>query len=279
MNEKEVDRIMAYMTLARFERTKEGQGHEKIPLSNFSGALSLLDNSGIGIEENRPVSISGASLNDVRDINVDFSFIQPALIEVDADKGSMWQVMRYKALGLKEKRGWPLSHLPTMQADICYVRENGQYDTARTHFIKHNNTWKMYFPYNSENPLGSKDMDDKRTWDENIGVALGMLFCNEFYWTAEIGYQDNPSVKFHCTPEGSRELFRLRDVPEGKQRRTAIKHWVQTHSRIKSNYDESITIQKYLRGEMNFVWNGLKCIIRPSPSDLREYYRLHPKSA
>lgn len=273
MTEEQIDRIMAYMMLSDFRQCNQARGLKKLPLTHFSGATPILENTGIGLEDERIVSISNTNLHDVRDINVDFSILQEAN---KSDDNAMWNIIKYTLMSSKDKRGWPLSHLQTLRADVTFVQDNATYSTARTHFIKQNGVWQMYFPRQAPmSCLGGKEIDGT-SWDDRIGTALGLLYCNEFYWTAEIGYQYKPSVKFQCTPEGSKELFRLRDIPEGKQRRTAIKHWVGGHHRTAKGGNKNIQIEKYLRGETDFTWNGLRCTIRPSPSDLREYYNLHP---
>jgi hypothetical protein len=43
--------------------------------------------------------------------------------------------------------------------------------------------------------------------------------------------EDEPRARFVTDPFGVREVFRLRDVPPGKQRRAALLHWVRAHWR------------------------------------------------
>ena len=55
-----------------------------------------------------------------------------------------------------------------------------------------------------------------------------------------------------------KSLFALRDVPEGKQRRAALRHWVAKHLRRKpSNYEEMVEVRKHLRGKTDFSWMGM----------------------
>lgn len=56
-----------------------------------------------------------------------------------------------------------------------------------------------------------------------------------------------------------KELFSLRDIPEGYKRKAALKHWVASHLRRKpSKPDEQIEIKKYLRGKESFDWFGIR---------------------
>lgn len=54
-----------------------------------------------------------------------------------------------------------------------------------------------------------------------------------------------------------KDLFKLRDIPDGYKRRLALKHWVAKHMRRKpSNHDEITYVKKYLRGRKDFSWFG-----------------------
>lgn len=55
-----------------------------------------------------------------------------------------------------------------------------------------------------------------------------------------------------------KELFSLRDIPDGYKRRAALRHWVASHSRRKpAKPDELVEVKKYLRGKQDFKWLGL----------------------
>lgn len=56
-----------------------------------------------------------------------------------------------------------------------------------------------------------------------------------------------------------KELFSLRDIPDGYKRRAALRHWVAKHLRSKpTNPDEKVEVRKYLRGKESFDWFGIK---------------------
>lgn len=55
-----------------------------------------------------------------------------------------------------------------------------------------------------------------------------------------------------------KELFSLRDVPDGKKRRVMLRNWVAKHMRRKpSNPDEFVEVRKHLRGREDFKWFGM----------------------
>lgn len=56
-----------------------------------------------------------------------------------------------------------------------------------------------------------------------------------------------------------KELFSLRDIPDGYSRRLALLHWVSKHLRRKpTNREEKTEVRRHLRGRTNFDWLGIK---------------------
>lgn len=89
-------------------------------------------------------------------------------------------------------------------------------------------------------------------------------------WHVKIAYEDSPSIKFSCSPTGAAEVFRLRDIPNGKSRRAALRNWVSAHYRKPiDDRNALIEVRKHLRGQTKFSWSGLRCEIVPAAADLR----------
>lgn len=104
-----------------------------------------------------------------------------------------------------------------------------------------------------------------------IGVALGFSLAVRYEWTVWLGYADGPRIRFLSDPYGACEVFRLRDIPEGRQRRAALRHWVTQHWRKKRHDAEARSwIERHLRGTVDFTWNGLRCRIQPSEFEIEE---------
>jgi hypothetical protein len=106
-----------------------------------------------------------------------------------------------------------------------------------------------------------------------FGLHLQMHQFADHFWHVSLGYEGMPMLKLDTDPQGARAVFRLRDIPEGRQRRTALKHWVTEHWRsTPATNDKSIKVGEYLRGAEKFTWNGLRCIVTPSLADLHRAY-------
>lgn len=117
-------------------------------------------------------------------------------------------------------------------------------------------------------------------WTRIIQLHLGLQFTRRYYWSVELGYQGLPQIRFPTTGAGAREVFRLRDLPEGRDRRQALRHWVKGHWRQRPGGGDPALVRDYLRGQTDFVWHGLRCQLRPSRFDLErdETYRTLAKA-
>lgn len=105
-----------------------------------------------------------------------------------------------------------------------------------------------------------------------IRIVAGMQLHMEYCWTVDLRASDRPGPKIRIptTPVGARQLLALRDIPDGRARRTALRHWVQEHGRrLPGKPDEFTDVRSHLRGATPFAWDGLQGVVRPSPHDLR----------
>lgn len=107
-----------------------------------------------------------------------------------------------------------------------------------------------------------------------IQVALGWALAIRYAWTVWIGYSQGPRIRFVSDPLGAREVFRLRDIPQGRERRTALRHWVKAHWRQnRGDFGDEAWIRKHLRGATDFTWNGMRCRIQPADFDIEQMHK------
>jgi hypothetical protein len=116
---------------------------------------------------------------------------------------------------------------------------------------------------------------------DHAGLGLGISATRVGYWHVVLGYDNLPSISFLTDPEGARSVFRLRDLPEGRQRRAALRHWVTEHWRRTSRTEDETKVRAYLRGALEFHWNGLHGRIVLSELDraknLEQIFRPQPQ--
>lgn len=109
-------------------------------------------------------------------------------------------------------------------------------------------------------------------WSVQIQMALGCSMFMRSRWSVYLA-DGGIGVTFPTDAVGAREVFRLRDIPEGRARRAALRTWVTEHWRINPQaVDEEVLVREHLRGAQTFDWSGLQCRIKPSDEDFaREY--------
>ena len=108
----------------------------------------------------------------------------------------------------------------------------------------------------------------------NFHMALQLSLTYDYEWSCYIKEKpDSLGVRIPIHPSSSKEVFMMRNLPEGKTRKRAIVNFVKDHYRtIKGNGNErNVLIKKHFRGDLKFNWRGLEVHITPSPYDLRKY--------
>lgn len=270
--ERYLDNILAFMALSdpkyKFEKM------HRYPLQHFSPSLVISTEcdeaiaGSLDANLNTPEIFADAEMEDVRDCNVDIS-----ILTTGSEAGLKYQVCRYRLLSAKEKRGLYFSGFPAVEAVYGHISEDGTFNTGKVIYVRRGQQW-LVAPGRTH-PMAPLYTDEHT---QSLRCVFGLIFRQYFKWTVTLGYEGFPHISLTCTPDGAREVFRLRDIPEGKSRRSAIRHWVGQHLRQKkSDPNEYVKVLDYLRGETSFTWNGLRCSINPSKSDLNHYYRLHPE--
>nr|WP_320022116.1 hypothetical protein [uncultured Draconibacterium sp.] len=107
----------------------------------------------------------------------------------------------------------------------------------------------------------------------NFHLALQLALTYDYEWSCYIRETpDSLGVRIPIHPSSSKEIFIMRNIPEGAKRRKAIVNFVKDHYRTVKNVkgeDTQILIKKHFRGELKFNWRGLEVHITPSSYDLR----------
>jgi hypothetical protein len=100
-------------------------------------------------------------------------------------------------------------------------------------------------------------------------LATGIALRHRYEWAVSLGLENSPSVRFVTDPTGVKEVFRIRDLPDGRDRREALMTWVTDHWRQdRRDPDVERYVRKHLRGTTAFSWRGMECELLPSQFDL-----------
>jgi hypothetical protein len=186
------------------------------------------------------------------------------------DSTYLFTLHRYRTVPLKEVRG--LFRLRTgviVESSEVHLLNNGTYLGSREYLQYFSGRWHCVgVPVEIDPPAPLDDIGN-----DAVFGARSRALTAEYDWTVHMGFnvKSVPTVCIPSDPLGSRSVFKLRDIPPGKTRRDALRHWVSAHTRkaLPPNYVETY-IWPYLRGAEEFTWNGLYCRIQPSQYDLRK---------
>jgi hypothetical protein len=89
------------------------------------------------------------------------------------------------------------------------------------------------------------------------------------YWRVATRFDSVcPSLTLLTDPTGVKEFWKLRDIPEGKRRRAALLHWVESHWRQnRKDPDVEGYVRKHLRGQQELTQGQFSAKITPSETD------------
>lgn len=181
----------------------------------------------------------------------------------------MYSLQKMRAVPLKEVRGLfrPLSG-NIIERSVADIFSDGKYRTERVYLELRGDRWYEVGAPMAVDPVALSDKDNDSVW-----CHKSLALTTEYDWQVQLAYNysDLPSISLVTDPLGSKDIFKLRDVPKGKSRRDALRNWVAGHWRRGSTPESPEThIWPFLRGAEEFTWNGLYCKIQPSAYDLRK---------
>lgn len=106
----------------------------------------------------------------------------------------------------------------------------------------------------------------------SLKILFAAMLTARYSWHAAIGFsEDGPRLVLPTNPQGALDLFRSRMLAPGEKRRAALRHWVNSHYRDRSDDPGIIDyVREHLRGSTRFIWNGLDCELMVSAYDLEK---------
>lgn len=185
-------------------------------------------------------------------------------------------MMRIRSVNAKDVRGYASRVSQFMlRKDVC-ADDRGTRITGSGLLSYLGGKWvdaqkRTLWAGNADNPIPLRD-DGKSHGNLHLGsVAIGIALRQRYEWAINIGFENTPSVRIATDPTGMKELFRLRDVQPGRDRRDALMNWVSDHWRQnRRDPDIEIYVRKHMRGGTRFDWRGFSCEIIPSRFDMEQ---------
>lgn len=95
------------------------------------------------------------------------------------------------------------------------------------------------------------------------GIQAG-LSCS---WILSLRLDSSPLLRMHSSPSLICKFLAIRDIPDGKKRRSALLHWVSAHQRrpvvSADDEDAAIEVRRYLRGAREATYGAMRFDIAP----------------
>jgi hypothetical protein len=245
-----------------------------IPLTHFDGAEATFaypeELGGMTSHGDRNF-FCDVSPSDLTGCDWDISWLHKAkghVIPSKENKTPVYAVTRVRRVPLKEIRGFfPLKTGLVIEYAQAVIYNDGSYTPSREYLERRGGIWIVVGQPREVYP---EPIDEQGA--VNIQLSLGFAFTRYYDWMVKIrAHPALPSIALATDPIGAREAFKMRDVPKGKSRREALKHWVSGHWRRKRTADaeDQSWVDEFLRGASQFTWNGMDCTIVPAAYDLK----------
>lgn len=170
------------------------------------------------------------------------------------------QVLRYKTISTRDARGVANRFSPFMLRCDVGANNRGTFITASILLCHAGGVWSHADRYYD---------GDTSSIRHAGGMAIAVALRQRYEWAVNIGFGKSPSVRIVTDPTGMKELFRLRDVAPGRDRRDMLMTWVSDHWRMdRHDPDVERYVRQHIKGSRRFDWRGMECEIAPSQFDI-----------
>lgn len=276
--EAQIESALAFLSMAS-PRPAVGQRWKKaLPLSHFDGAEPMTVGYMEAFEAETarewqlPVfwdiaprdlgrDVDACWLGDMRDDPNDLA----GPLRAEEDEGLFLCAVRVRRVGANASKRIVVRAHTVCEIAVAGFRHDGSYASMHLYAAWIAGEW---VPASS---IGSATARHWIPFRRFVRFAHSLQFVRRYDWRVNIAIDSGPSVAFVTDPIGAREVFRLRDIPNGGERRAALLHWVSEHWRKRrKDPDEERKVRAHLRGATEFQWNGLRCCIRPSEFDAEQ---------
>jgi hypothetical protein len=189
--------------------------------------------------------------------------------DIVAESSDGFVMQRTRTVSTKEVRGYAARFSPFMvRADFAQLMDRDLH-TGSAILAWMSGQWREAQNYPSfRGPVPKEHY-------LQINLATSIALRRRYEWGVSLGLDNSPSVRFVTDPTGVKDVFRIRDLPEGKDRREALMTWISDHWRQdRTDPDMERYVRKHLRGSTKFSWRGFGCELLPAPFDVETRDRL-----
>ena len=261
-----IERILDYLSgLTRFQQVPHQLDHLRINPHYFDRAepflwTDLTHTSVTSIQ----VNLTPAQVRWRLDVPLLSCFDATDRIVDEVPSEGDWHLQRWRRLAMPEVRGQLHPYLPYPMAWTLGVPDTGFVHRFTMGYVG-GGQWRFCDRHAHRGDRSPVDADLAREMSLRAQIALGLWALRPYQWRVYFAEDDRPGVEMPTDAVGARAAFRLRDLPPGRDRRAALRHWVREHWRqSRDDPTEERLVRAHLRGAERFVWNGLHCQLTPA---------------
>lgn len=176
-----------------------------------------------------------------------------------------------------EKDGYEIMQLKECSLKECRGKTTRIYPYNIKFTVNYSISAKYSVNYKEEHYFGSYNMENWKYISNQFSQCVSDdllyqfgLMCGFIYYLAKhwLVYIKEPNISIGLNQiiekEQAYEIFRLRDIKDGRKRRTALEHIVNSYERKKP---KQTIVPEYFRGDEVFNWDGFICKLTPSLKD------------
>lgn len=257
-----VDDLLVFMSASRASKKLPNE----TTIGSFDGAYAILPDIATALVGERQIFPTFKGMADIGG-RVDRAVVVTGKESMMSNNGDAVQLTRFRSASNKVVRGrvhgWRRYMATLSYAEISPT--TGEHFSIMNYVGSNDGLqWETLGP--TDRYKRSERIDDD--FARAIKILVGIEYVRPLEWSVCLRFEGHIGVRFVTDPSGAREVFRLRDIPNGKTRRAALRHWVEEHARRKHNDPSAlIDVRRHMRGSTEFNWNGLYCKIEPSRID------------
>lgn len=272
-----IEKILYAMEMAKPEDSSDARaigsaGWMTVPLTYFDAAIPIF------LKE---------SLFDAHSEGADFFFadVTPDVVPGFDVKtigdlyGGEFAAWRFRQLPLSRLRGKVNpSSIYVAELAAAAIGTDSEYVGYRSiyNWSPKENLWLCVTPSASGRGMYTKEPTPGT--DSIIRAAMAIALSRRYWWEVKFQIGEGIGISFPTDPQGAKEAFKLREVPAGKSRRAALRHWVRAHWR-RSGRGNHAEVREHLRGATSFDWSDFRCTIKESAYDAAKNQQKATKEA
>lgn len=256
-----IDHFLGLIDGISLKAARPDQGGAKVPTSRFDRAVL--------INEFNEIMGEDGFILDSDIFDAAWPIHSRILVRAASDSEDVCVLRALDSVSPREVRGRVRRLMPHMaRYSSAHIRPTGAGITT-----------EVYYGVKPDGSLvdisNVNDMDPARMSDAHMMMLrclASLALYMEYSWSVDIrAIGSNFTMRIPTSSQGARKILSLRDVAPGHERRRALKHWVEAHTRriAKEDADHEVDVRSHLRGVTPFKWEDFEGAVRPSPYDLK----------